>query len=105
MKFRPGVSPVPQQARFDVRTDQRALEQRVVQQIDLTHRQVVRRAEPAVQRIDLRGFDGAGRDLHPAARRIGTFRLGSQGSACQDSRRLPDPRGSGLVRDHAVPGK
>jgi hypothetical protein len=44
-----GGAPVAEQARFDVVAGQRCLQQRVVQEIDLTDRQVVGGAPPAVQ--------------------------------------------------------
>src|SRR5262249_46299094 len=48
-----GRTPVPKQSRLDVLDPQRLPQQRVVQEIDLTHRQVVRRAPVSVEILTL----------------------------------------------------
>ncbi len=43
-------APMTQQPRLDVLERQRLLEQRIVQQIDLPHRQIIRSAPPGMER-------------------------------------------------------
>ena len=46
-------APVPEQPRLDVLRPERLGQQRVAQQVDLPHREVVRRAPPGVERVQL----------------------------------------------------
>jgi hypothetical protein len=48
-----GRAPVPEQPRLDVLERQRLAQQRVVQQVDLPDGQVVRRAPPRVEALQL----------------------------------------------------
>ena len=51
-------APVPEQPRLDVLRPQRLGQQRVAQQVDLPHREVVRRAPPGVQGVQLTAGEG-----------------------------------------------
>jgi hypothetical protein len=48
MKFSQGRTPVAQQPRLDVFDGERLAQQRIVEQVDLAHRQVVGGAPPGV---------------------------------------------------------
>ena len=56
-------APVSEQARFDVFQPQRLAQQRIVEQIDLTCREEVRRAPPGMNVLQLGGREGPGRLL------------------------------------------
>ncbi len=49
-------APVTEQPRLDVLRPQRLAQQRVAQQVDLSHRQVVRRPPPGVERLEVATF-------------------------------------------------
>ena len=57
-------APVAEQARFDVGERKRLFQQRIVVEIDLSDREIVRRAPPGVEFAELFGIEGLGRRGH-----------------------------------------
>ena len=77
-----GRAPVPEQPRLDVLRPQRLAQQRVVEQVDLADGQVVRRAPPGVDRLELGVGEGGRTAWAPRS-----CRAGSQAGAARAARR------------------